>query len=90
MPSPAHLSPTPQPGHTHPLPQGPEPWGGSSKDSPSSSSRGVLLGGGAGGERPEKVDTLLTRMAWRGGLGGPLLNTSVNVTPLQYLAWKIP
>ena len=24
------------------------------------------------------MDTLLTRMAWRGGLGGPLLNTSVN------------
>lgn len=48
---------------THPLPLSPGPWGASSKDSPSSSSRGVLFGGGAGGERPEKVDTLLTRMA---------------------------
>lgn len=34
---------------THPLPLSPGPWGVSSKASPSSSSRGVLLGGGAGG-----------------------------------------
>jgi hypothetical protein len=63
---------------TYPLLPSPGTWVVSSKDSPSSSSRGVLFGGGAGGERPEKVDTLLTRMAWRGGLGGPLLNTSVS------------